>query len=156
MTLVTDIREDFELSPEMEETLQKAAKAVFEEEKLDDNWEISLSFVTPEEIRSINKRFRKTDSVTDVLSFLAAYDYAEEGEKNEKGEIILGDVIICVKRAEEQALEFGHSIKRELTFLYVHSLLHLLGYDHMEEDEREIMEEKQRKIMEKLNILRTN
>ncbi len=156
MTLVTDIREDFELSAEMEETLKKAAHAVFEEEKLDDNWEISLSFVTPEEILSINKRFRKTDAVTDVLSFPAAYDYSAEGEKNEKGEIILGDVIICVKRAKEQSLEFGHSFKRELVFLYVHSLLHLLGYDHMEDGEREIMESKQKVIMDKLNILRTN
>ena len=155
MTLVTDIREDFELSPELEETFAKAAQAVFAEENLDDNWEISLSFVTPEEIRSINKRFRKTDAVTDVLSFPAAYDFAQ-GEKNEKGETILGDVIICVKRAKEQSEEFGHSFKRELVFLYVHSLLHLLGYDHMDEDERELMEQKQRIIMERLNILRTN
>ena len=155
MTLVTDIREDFELSPELEETFAKAAQTVFAEENLDNNWEISLSFVTPEEIRSINKRFRKTDAVTDVLSFPAANDFAQ-GEKNEKGETILGDVIICVKRAKEQSEEFGHSFKRELVFLYVHSLLHLLGYDHMEEDEREIMERKQRIIMERLNILRTN
>ena len=155
MTLLTDIREDFELSPQLEEDFKKAAEAVFSEENTGSEWEISLSFVTPEEIRSINKRFRKTDSVTDVLSFPASYSFAE-GEKNEKGEIILGDVIICVKRAEEQALNFGHSFKRELVFLYVHSLLHLLGYDHMEDDEREIMENKQRIIMERLNILRTN
>ena len=155
MTLLTDIREDFELSPQLEEDFKKAAEAVFSEENIGSEWEISLSFVTPEEIRSINKRFRKTDSVTDVLSFPASYSFAE-GEKNEKGEIILGDVIICVKRAEEQALNFGHSFKRELVFLYVHSLLHLLGYDHMEDDEREIMENKQRIIMERLNILRTN
>ena len=153
MTLVTDIREDFAFSPEMEETFEKAAKTVFDEENLDYNWEISLSFVTPEEIRSINKKFRKTDAVTDVLSFPAAYDFSQ-GEKNEKGETVLGDVIICLKRAEKQSEDFGHSFKRELTFLYVHSLLHLLGYDHIEDEEREIMEEKQRIIMEKLNILR--
>ena len=78
----------------------------------------------------------------------------EISAKNEKGETVLGDVIICLKRAEKQSEDFGHSFKRELTFLYVHSLLHLLGYDHIEDEEREIMEEKQRIIMEKLNILR--
>ena len=153
MTLLIDIREDFSLDSELKEIFNTAAEAVFSGENLDFDAEISLSFVTPEEIKEINRKFRKKDEVTDVLSFPASADFIS-WEKNEKGENILGDVIICVKRAEEQAKSFGHSLKRELVFLYVHSLLHLLGYDHMEEGEREIMEEKQRIVMNKLNIPR--
>lgn len=155
MTLITDIREDFSLEAQLENLFERAAFTVFEEENIGYSWEISLSFVTPEEIQSINKRFRKKDSVTDVLSFPASDDF-RFGDKNEKGEILLGDVIICVKKALSQSKEFGHSFKRELIFLFVHSLLHLLGYDHIKDDERIEMEEKQKAIMDKLNILRTN
>ena len=153
MTLITDIREDFSLTPDLAKLFEKSAETIFTEEGLDYNWEISLSFVTPEEIQAINKRFRKKDMVTDVLSFPASDDF-RFGEKNEKGEILLGDVIICVKKAASQSEEFGHSFTRELIFLFVHSILHLLGYDHMEDDERIEMEEKQKIIMNRLNILR--
>lgn len=141
------------MDPEWERIFEQAAMTVLSEENRDFAAEISLSFVSPEEIKAINKKFRKKDEVTDVLSFPASYDFLS-WEKNEKDEIILGDVIICLKRAEEQAEKFGHSLKRETVFLFVHSLLHLLGYDHMEDGEREIMEEKQRIIMDRLNISR--
>ena len=116
-----------------------------------DNAEISLSFVTKEEIRSLNKMYRNIDRITDVLSFPLIEDFEKIDSDDE---YMLGDVVICLEKAREQAEEYGHSILREFSFLVVHSLLHLFGYDHMEEEERNEMEQVQREIMKILNIER--
>ncbi|MDO4938786.1 MAG: rRNA maturation RNase YbeY [Lachnospiraceae bacterium] len=110
--------------------------------------EISVSVVDSDEIRNLNKEFRDIDKVTDVLSFPI-------GDKNpETGEMVLGDIVLCADRIIEQAAEYGHTRKRELAFLTCHSMLHLLGYDHIEDDERIQMEELQKKILDKIGYRR--
>lgn len=154
MTLLTDNRTDCDIS-KFEETLRDVAKESLNFEGFDDKCEISLSIVDNEEIHSINKQFRHIDSPTDVLSFpQLTFEVGEVPEKNENGEIILGDIIISIEKAQAQADEYGHSLKRELAFLTAHSMLHLLGYDHMTEDEAKVMFEKQEKILENLGITR--
>lgn len=110
--------------------------------------EVSVSVVDENEIKALNKEFRNINKVTDVLSFPI-------GDKNpETGEIVLGDIVLCAQKVIDQAREYGHTRKRELAFLTCHSMLHLLGYDHIEEDERLEMEELQKKILETLGYMR--
>ena len=110
--------------------------------------EVSVSVVDASEIKSLNKEFRGINKVTDVLSFPI-------GDKNpETGEIVLGDIVLCAGKIIAQANEYGHTRKRELAFLTCHSMLHLLGYDHMEEEERAEMEDLQRKILDKIGYIR--
>ena len=126
--------------------------------------EMSLSFVSPEEIKGLNKQYRNVDAVTDVLSFptvdnperkvLSADSFAVDSISPETGRLNIGDVIICHDRAKEQAAEYGHSLKRELCFLSLHGLLHLLGYDHMTEDDEAQMTELQKAILSKMHIER--
>lgn len=127
--------------------------------------EISLTLTDNEGIWKVNKEFREIDRPTDVLSFpMLEYDVAGDFSQIENqtedcfnpdtGEILLGDIIISVDKVREQAEEYGHSMQREFAFLIVHSMLHLFGYDHMEEQEAAVMEGKQREILECLNILR--
>ncbi|MBE6030394.1 MAG: rRNA maturation RNase YbeY [Clostridiales bacterium] len=173
------------LSAEWTERFYKAASLCLEEEDIYENSEISVSFVSAEEIRELNREHRGVDSVTDVLSFpmfefedfhydeadMLNEEYEEPDELDELEEdieeelmdfedyedddfILLGDVVICEERAHEQAEEFGHSYERELTYLFVHSIFHLLGYDHMEEEDKKIMRAKEEKIMRKLGIVR--
>ena len=96
-----------------------------------------------EEIRTLNREYRNRDNITDVLSFPLEEDFPQENE-------LLGDIVLCVKRAEEQAREYGHSTERELIYLSIHSLFHLLGYDHMEEEEKKIMRQKEKDSLKKL------
>lgn len=116
-----------------------------------ENVEISLSFVDEEEIRAINKDFRNNDSVTDVLSFPQFDDFEDI---NELENIFLGDVVICSARAKQQAQEYGHSIEREMVYLFVHSMFHLLGYDHMEDEDKAEMRKAEEEIMTSLEIER--
>ena len=114
--------------------------------------ELSITLTDDENIRALNKKFRGVDRATDVLSF--AFRESDEPEIFGAGFEILGDVIISLERAKIQAEEFGHSFLREIIFLEVHGLLHLLGYDHIDDDERKEMEEEQRFVMSELKIFR--
>lgn len=126
--------------------------------------EVNLLLTMNEQIREMNHNFRNIDRATDVLSFPmidydipGEFDFLEECDDcfhPETGELLLGDIVISKEKVVSQAEEFGHSIKREFAFLVAHSMLHLSGYDHMEEDERLQMEQMQRELMEKINILR--
>lgn len=122
--------------------------------------EVSITLTNNEYIHKLNKEYRDIDNPTDVLSFAFGDSEADEPEIIPDEDVentdyeMLGDIIISVEKAEEQAEEFGHSLKRELSFLTVHGMLHLLGYDHMEEEERKEMEEEQRYVMGKLGISR--
>lgn len=126
---------------------------------------MSLSFVSPEQIRELNKQYRGVDDVTDVLSFPSIDNperkviefgaFAIDSLYPETGKLNLGDVIICLDRAREQAVEYNHSLKRELCFLSLHGLLHLLGYDHAEPDDEKQMIALQDEILNKMNILRS-
>ena len=111
---------------------------------------LGVIFVNLEEIQRINKEYRGIDKVTDVISFAL-----EDRKDNINMDMhILGDIYICIPKMIEQANSYGHSIKRELSFLTVHGLLHLLGYDHMEEEERIDMEAKQEAILSRLELYR--
>ncbi|NLK72197.1 MAG: rRNA maturation RNase YbeY [Clostridiales bacterium] len=122
-----------------------------EENIISDNIEISVSFVTNEEIKELNTMYRNKNTVTDVLSF-PQFENAEQINGDESI-ICLGDVVISLEKAKEQALDFGHSNEREIIYLIVHSIFHLLGYDHMEE-EKAIMREKEEKVMSKIRLER--
>ena len=113
---------------------------------------VSVTFTDNEGIREKNREFRGIDTPTDVLSF-PMYDF-KKGEKPGPGEICeLGDIVLSLERAAEQAEDFGHSFKREAAFLTVHSVLHLLGYDHVDSEEEElVMREHQRAVMKKLGL----
>lgn len=100
----------------------------------------------------MNLMYRQVDRATDVLSFPLIEDFNHISEEN--GEILLGDVVICIEQAEKQAEEYGHSVQRELVYLFVHSVLHLLGYDHMEEDDKAKMRKKEEEIMNLLSLQR--
>lgn len=128
---------------------------------------LNVTFTDDETIHEVNKEFRDIDRSTDVLSFPAIdfpapcdFSCLEGNEADyfdpETNEMILGDIMISLEHAHAQATEYGHSFLREIAFLITHSLLHLLGYDHMTDDERVIMEEKQESILQLLNITREN
>lgn len=129
--------------------LKEVIKATLEEEHVS-NAVFSVIFVTLEEIHELNKTYRGIDRPTDVISFALedSNDFEVEGLR------VLGDIYVCIDRMREQAIEYGHSEKRELSFLVCHGLLHLLGYDHMEKEEEKIMFGKQDKILERLGITR--
>lgn len=138
---------------------------VFEEVKIEfslpDNVSAELTVVDEEEIRRVNKEFRNVDSVTDVLSFPAlevklpfrAEDYPFDVDFS-TGQLMLGEIMLCYKRAQEQSLEYGHSIQRECCYLVLHGLLHLLGYDHIDERDKALMREKEEKILSALGVFR--
>jgi len=129
-------------------------------------YEASVEVVLTDDasIQEVNQEYRSMDKSTDVLSFPMAFyetpadfDGLEDQDDvfdPDTGEYMLGDIMISVEHVRAQAKEFGHSEKRELAFLVAHSMLHLMGYDHMEEDERKIMEEKQNQILNNLGITR--
>ena len=130
--------------------IEEAAKVCLELEEVDSNLtEISLTFVDMEEIQNLNREYRGIDSVTDVLSFP---QFESKDEFPKVGEIIMGDVVICTEKAMLQAEEFGHSPEREIIYLFTHSLLHLMGYDHMEEDEKRIMRQKEEAVMNRIDL----
>ena len=140
------------VSQEILDTMMKAAEICIDAENIDvDRSEISVTFVDMEEIHQLNRDFRQVDSPTDVLSFP---QFDDLNDLPEDGEIALGDVVICKEKAEEQAAEFGHSFEREIIYLFVHSVLHLLGYDHMDEDEKKIMRRREEEVMAELGITR--
>ncbi len=145
--LFDDRQEDIEITNDMLDIVKISIAEVLKEEEIDENVQVSISFVGDEEIQRLNKDFRGVDSSTDVLSFPMDDEFQIE-------ETMLGDVIINTKRVLEQAKEFGHSNTRELSYLTVHSILHLLGYDHMEDEDKEIMRSKEKSIMDSLKIYR--
>ncbi len=155
MSVWIDQRAEKVLDEQMEAVIRAVVADSLCYEGFSEPAEVSVSIVTEEEIRSINRQFRGIDRVTDVLSFpLLTFEAGEVYERNEDGEVLLGDIIICLQRAEEQAASYGHSLKREIAFLTAHSMLHLLGYDHMEKEEEKIMFEKQEEILQKAGIPR--
>ena len=141
-----------DLEEKTEKYMRKSAEECVLREGLDaERCAVSVTFTDKDGIKELNRDYRGVDSVTDVLSF-PQYDDFEEipGE----GEILLGDVVICRERAAEQAREFGHSLDREMIYLFTHSILHLLGYDHMEEEEKREMRLKEEEVMDFLGLSR--
>ncbi len=143
---------------------EAAAEAALDELGCPYEAEVNLLLTMDEQIREMNREFRGIDRPTDVLSFPmieyqkpGVFDFPEERPDcfdPESGRLMLGDIVISKEKVLSQAEEYGHGVKREYTFLVVHSILHLSGYDHMEDGERRVMEELQEKILQKLKILR--
>jgi len=138
------------------ELIKKAVNAVAEEVKLPEDIEVSVTIVDDESIREINREYRNIDKSTDVLSFpMFSFEeptvFAEEFFEEEN---ILGDIIISMETALRQGEEYGHGAEREVAFLTVHSLLHLLGYDHIEDCDRVIMREKEEYFLDKIGLRR--
>ncbi len=165
MTFYVEKETDTDLGLDYQSIFEQVAKEVLDQEGCPYEAEISLTLVDPEVIRSTNNEFRGIDRVTDVLSFPlieygspADFSNVEEDFSDcfnpESGELMLGDIMICLTRCKEQAEEYGHSVLREFAFLIAHSMLHLLGFDHMEEDEAEVMFAKQRQALDHLGIKR--
>lgn len=138
---------DRNLEKEMDK-LYDLLKFTLKREQLE-NVEFNIIFVDSDTIHEINKTYRNVDRVTDVISFAL-----EDNKTIELDHRVLGDIYICIERAEEQAKEYGHTFLRELSFLTIHGLLHLLGYDHMEKEEEKIMFQKQEDILNKFGIRR--
>lgn len=137
---------------------EKVINKCFETENLTDkNITISIIFTTPIDIQAYNKEYRNIDRATDVLSF-PMFERNELAEKIEKNkfpcEDVLGELIISIEKVEEQAKEYGHSFERELAYMTVHGFYHLMGYDHMEDNEKKEMREKEDVILKRLNITR--
>ena len=146
-------QDKIELTDEIQNLVKNAATEALLSEDIEFDVALSLTYTDNEGIRAFNREYRNKDSVTDVLSF-PMFDpqtediYAMDGTAAE-----LGDIVISLERAKEQAEEYGHPFSREVAFLCVHSVLHLLGYDHERSEEEDLlMREKQRTVMKRLGL----
>lgn len=149
--LVSNLQEEVAVDDHLADFLAGVAREVLKGEGYFDAAEVSLVFVDDAYIHGLNQQYRGVDNPTDVLSFAM-----QEGEPipGEEEEMILGDVVISLQAAERQAGEYGHSFRREAAYLTVHGVLHLLGYDHQEEENRKIMRQKEEEVLTRLNLSR--
>lgn len=155
----------FPVDSQMEELIKRAVDQVLSYESFTNKAEVDIMLTDNSGIRELNREYRSIDSATDVLSFpMLDYEegYEEDGDVEvgvedlnpESGEVVLGDIVISLERAKEQSEEYGHSLNREVAFLVVHSMLHLLGYDHIQESDRVIMRGKEEDILEEMGLAR--
>lgn len=130
--------------------VERAVKMALQMERDSLDFEVSVSFVTNEEIHGLNRDYRGVDRSTDVLSF----PLDEEDEVFGEMDVLLGDIVISMETAMEQAEEFGHSLTREVVYLTVHSMFHLMGYDHMTEEEKAEMRGKEKAVLKELGVFK--
>ena len=152
------IYKDIEENEIYEEVIKKVLKECFKEEKITNSkLSITITLTNPQNIQEINKEYRNIDKPTDVLSF-PMFEKEELDAKIEKKDFkyedILGDIIISIEKVQEQAEEYGHSFERELSYMIVHGFYHLMGYDHIEEEDKKIMRPKEEKILKSSKIER--
>lgn len=142
----------------LQKTLSDIIVYAMKTEHFTGDYEVSLSVVSADQIRELNADFRQIDRITDVLSFpmyeREELDEIEENREYEDYEVNIGDIVLCYDRAAEQAEEYGHSLKREICYLVTHSIFHLLGYDHMEEEEKQMMRTREEQVLSHFHILR--
>ena len=164
MTLNIEMEYESLLSFDYQEIAKSVAEEALDFEGCPYEAEINLVLTGEEEIQRTNREFRQMDKVTDVLSF-PMVEYERPGDYSlveedpscfhpDTGELMLGDIMICIPRMQEQAVSYGHGEVREFAFLIAHSMLHLMGYDHMTPEEAAVMESKQSEILEHLGITR--
>ena len=154
------IYKDIKPQKEYEEIIQDVIKTCYKQEKIENSkLIITITLTTPENIKEINKTYRDIDRATDVLSF-PIFEKDELDKKIEKKDFeiedMLGDIVISIEKVEEQAIEYGHSFERELSYMVVHGFYHLMGYDHIKEEDKKIMRKKEEQVLEKLGIQREN
>lgn len=165
MTLNLEDEYGLELGIDYEGTASLVISQVLEEEGCPYEAEVNLLLTSNEEIHRMNREYRDVDRPTDVLSFPQVeyespvdFSWAEAHERDcfdpDTGKLLLGDIVISLDKVKEQAEKYGHGVRREYAFLIAHSMLHLLGYDHMTEDEAKDMETRQSAVLEHLNITR--
>ncbi len=152
------IYKEIEENEEYKNIIEKVLKQCFIEEKMENSKLIvSITLTNPETIKKINKQFRGIDRATDVLSFpMFEKEELQEKIKNEdfKNEDILGDIVISIEKVQQQAKEYEHSFERELSYMIVHGFYHLMGYDHIQEEDKKKMRPKEEKILNNLKIVR--
>lgn len=166
MIYVDDRQDKIEVTDEFIKKLESVINFALKEEEVSIDCEISMLFVDNEEIRSINNETREIDRSTDVLSFpMLDYENKKVFKEIYKDnnfdatfmdgeELVLGDIVLSLERTLEQSKEYNHSFEREACYLVVHSVLHLLGYDHMEDEDKKIMRKREEEILGKLDITR--
>lgn len=166
MIFIDNRQEKISVAEELVETIESVIKYTLKEEEVNISCEVSVVFVDNEEIREINRENRNIDKPTDVLSFpMLEYpkgyvfkdvylNHKFHQSDLDEGNLILGDIVLSLEKAEEQRKEFGHSFLREVSYLTVHSVLHLLGYDHMEEEEKSVMRKREEEILNKFHLTR--
>ena len=149
---------DLEENNAYEKIIKKVVEQCFKEEKIEESkLYISITLTTPQNIHKINKQYRNVDNETDVLSFpIFEKKELDEKIKTKKFEYedILGDIVISIDRVKEQAKEYGHSFEREFAYMLVHGFYHLMGYDHIKEEDKAIMRPKEEKVLKRLGITR--
>ncbi len=156
--LIDNRQEEIKVDEALEAFVVQVVEKVLAYEQCEEAFEVSISFVNNQEMRKLNKEYRNIDKETDVLSF-PLVEFIEEELNTEdedaeyiEEEIALGDIVISMEKAAEQSEEYGHSFKRELAFLLVHGMLHLLGYDHDEEASEGEIFDKQEEILKNMEI----
>lgn len=167
MTVLFERDGEEEIGFDYESLLIKVVEEALRQEQCPYECEVNVRLTENEGIRRLNQEFRDLDVPTDVLSFpMVEYEMPADFSQLDSPEaqvmyfnldtkeLLLGDIVISLERAREQSEEYGHSLERELAFLTAHSMLHLMGYDHMEDGEREVMEDKQERILQNLGITR--
>ena len=149
--VITNEQDIIEIPADWEEKINQVAAICLREEQMPEDAEVDLLFVDNEAIREMNREYRDKDSATDVLSFPM---YEPDEEIDDEEEVLLGDIVISLERAQEQCEEYGHSLEREVMYLLVHGLLHLAGYDHMEEEEKKVMRAQEEKLLAQIGAIR--
>ena len=148
---ITNEQDKIEIPAEWEEKINQVAAICLREDQLPEDIEVDLLFVDNEAIREMNLEYRDKDSATDVLSFPM---YEPDEEIDDEEEVLLGDIVISLERAQEQCEEYGHNLEREVMYLLVHGLLHLAGYDHMEEEDKKVMRAQEEKLLAQIGAIR--
>ncbi|MBU3159135.1 rRNA maturation RNase YbeY [Clostridium frigoris] len=166
MILIDNRQNKIEVTKELETVIKDVIEYTLIEEKLFVDNEVSVIFIDNEEIRKINKKHREIDKITDVLSFpmlnypenkvfkevYINYKFDQSDLYDDK--LVIGDVALSLEKSKEQSEEFGHSFIRECAYLTVHSVLHLLGYDHMEETQKKVMRKREEEILNNFSLTR--
>lgn len=166
MILFNNVQNIIEIDNNIKSKLIEILECALKEEGVDIPYEVSILFTDNEYIKKLNCEYRKIDKETDVLSFpMLEYtegkvykdiykDYIFKNEDLDDKKLVLGDIVISLEKACEQSMEYGHSFLREVSYLAVHSILHLLGYDHIREDDKACMREREEYILSKFSVIR--
>lgn len=150
--LISNEQKNLELSESIEKYIINAIETVLEIEEITNEGEVSVTIVDNDRIRILNNDYRKIDSETDVLSFPQYDDLINTF--SDMDYLVMGDIVISADKVIEQAEEFGHSIEREFTYLVIHSMYHLLGFDHLTEEDKKSMRIKEKFALEKMQIFK--
>lgn len=155
---IENLQDKVEIKDDIIKLMNESVEIIMENEKFTDAYNIDVMIVDNERIRQINSEYRNIDKPTDVLSFPIVDMYDREIKTSlgdidkDEGAIVLGDIVISIEKAVEQALEYGHSLEREIIFLLTHGVYHLLGYDHDNEEREKKMLGKQNAVLDKMGL----